>query len=339
MNSKKYQAFDINVTSDFPLPELRETRTQKAELSLQMLAPADALDEYQWFHSWHSEQDPVAVHCAVAREPAAYRLRYPGVADFVIGLDLDRVWAIPVPGVPDDSIRHVFLDSALPRILGQRGHLIVHASAVVAPDGRGLAFLGGSGWGKSTLASAFYHRGFELVADDCLQLSVEDGRLVGIPAYSGSRLLQDSVDQLFPAGAASVRVSHYASKQRVQFPSRHIPVHTELRDLYLLNDPSHLRGGGSPATSIEQVSGAMAIITLLRRSFVLDVEDMAVAARRFELANQVVAAAPRIWTLCFPRDFNLLAGVVKSIASHGEQPGAIEEQKGRVRSTIRNEGT
>lgn len=56
----------------------------------------------------------------------------------------------------------------------------IHASCV-AMDGRGLLLLGRPGAGKSTLALELIALGSELVADDRLALSAEDGALIARP--------------------------------------------------------------------------------------------------------------------------------------------------------------
>jgi hypothetical protein len=67
--------------------------------------------------------------------------------------------------------------------LRQRGFLTLHASAVVR-DGRGVAFLGDSGWGKSTLAAFLCRNGYQLVNDDLLVVQPDEDpvrALTGIP--------------------------------------------------------------------------------------------------------------------------------------------------------------
>ena len=69
------------------------------------------------------------------------------------------------PGVEDRLVRLSLLGPALGLLMHQRGLLVLHAS-VVADGSTAVAFLGSSGWGKSTIAGALYSKGYELVADD-----------------------------------------------------------------------------------------------------------------------------------------------------------------------------
>jgi hypothetical protein len=56
-------------------------------------------------------------------------------------------------------------------LLSSEGHLCLHASAVAA-DGRGVAIVGPSGRGKSTLAALLCASGARLISDDMLRISL-----------------------------------------------------------------------------------------------------------------------------------------------------------------------
>lgn len=73
------------------------------------------------------------------------------------------------------------MDAASPRLL--------HATCV-ALKGRGVLLRGGSGSGKSDLALRLIDRGAELVADDQVALSREDGWLIARPPASLAGLIE-----------------------------------------------------------------------------------------------------------------------------------------------------
>lgn len=69
--------------------------------------------------------------------------------------------------ISDDLLRSFVQGALLAAVLRQRHLLVLHGSAV--SDGeRAVAFLGNSGWGKSTLAEYFCQRGYELITDDVM---------------------------------------------------------------------------------------------------------------------------------------------------------------------------
>lgn len=92
----------------------------------------------------------------------------------------------PVPGADETTLRLSLIGPALAVLLRQRGCLILHASAVVIGP-IAVAFLGDSGWGKSTLAASLHGRGHRLLADDAVVVRVDGGRpavLPGVPRIS-----------------------------------------------------------------------------------------------------------------------------------------------------------
>jgi serine kinase of HPr protein (carbohydrate metabolism regulator) len=66
-------------------------------------------------------------------------------------------------------------------LLQQRGRLVLHASAVTVDLGV-VAFMGGPGWGKSTMAAAMYARGHSIVADDVTAVRADKAHPVVHPS-------------------------------------------------------------------------------------------------------------------------------------------------------------
>jgi len=94
-------------------------------------------------------------------------------------------------GIEEDFLRPCILGSIFAVLLRQRGLLVLHASSV-AINGEAVAFLGHSGWGKSTLANAFYNQGYSLLTDDVMAIQVEGRYPMTFPSYPYVKLLPDS---------------------------------------------------------------------------------------------------------------------------------------------------
>lgn len=95
------------------------------------------------------------------------------------------------PDVEDRVLRLSILGPALALLLHQRGFLVLHSS-VVARAGDAVAFLGDSGWGKSTIAAALHAKGYDLVADDVGAITIgPDGPHV-LPGYPQVKLWPDA---------------------------------------------------------------------------------------------------------------------------------------------------
>lgn len=94
-------------------------------------------------------------------------------------------------------------------ILHQRDELALHASAVAMPGGA-VAFSGGSGLGKSTIASALALRGYPLLADDVCRVEFREGVPVVFPGPPRLRLWPDIARALgkAPEELAAGRANH-----------------------------------------------------------------------------------------------------------------------------------
>jgi hypothetical protein len=82
----------------------------------------------------------------------------------------DAVAIAPRPGADPEAVTGLLIATALPAVLWLRGEFVLHAAAVVGPDGGALAIMGPSGVGKSTVARQLLADGAMLLADDSLRL-------------------------------------------------------------------------------------------------------------------------------------------------------------------------
>lgn len=97
-----------------------------------------------------------------------------------------------LPNIEDNLLRLPLLGMCLGVILYQRGFLPLHASAVEI-NGNAAIFLGGKGWGKSTLAATLYNRGHKLIADDLVAVDTKNPEnIVVIPGFPQLKLLPEA---------------------------------------------------------------------------------------------------------------------------------------------------
>ena len=136
-----YQAFGLALRSELQLPELVEGRPGKYDVNILFLRPDEAgpLERFS--------ETTIRV-----TDGEAY-FSYAGIGSFFVRSG-DQILIDPAPGVDEGSLRLFLLGNVLGTLAFLRGFLVLHGSAV-AIDGRGVAFLGHSGEGKSTMAAAF----------------------------------------------------------------------------------------------------------------------------------------------------------------------------------------
>lgn len=308
----RYQFFGLILRSNVPLPELVPANGQEPECTFQLLPVAQCGPASgPWFHHWRLPNGTIWLSCA--KQGPSYWLHFPALADFLVSASGKEIRCFPDTETPMETIRHLFLDQVVPRVLSQQGRLVLHASAVAAPEGA-IAFLGESGQGKSTLCASFCESGYPLLADDCLLTTEVRGRFFGVPSYPGLRLWPDVAAALLGQEAPDLApVAHYTEKKRLGPSSGPLPFCTEsvpLARLYLLasSDEATL----PPSITLVPLSRREAFLELVRHTYRLDITDREHLRKDFERLSRLTAA-PLFRRLTIPRDLALLPAVRAAI--------------------------
>jgi len=159
------RAYGLDLWSDIPLPEFMTAGTGlDVVIRLQPEDGAVACTSVTW-----DFRDSEAI-CT-----------FPNVGRFQVRAGRE-IQVTPVPG-SDPTLLRLYVEGMMMAILlHQRGRYVLHAS-VVEVGGRGVAFLGHIGAGKSTMALALERRGCRLIADDNAAIDLTSGKCEIIPAF------------------------------------------------------------------------------------------------------------------------------------------------------------
>lgn len=183
--SKKtiYKAFGLNIFSEIPLPELPELSVQE---NIEVFITINDLSRI-----WKKK----AVHpYSVIVEENCVLFQIPDLAVFQIN-DGKEIIVSPIVDANVDQIRLYILGSCMGALLMQRNIYPLHGSAV-AIDGKAYVFIGDSGAGKSTLAAALLKRGYKLLSDDVIPLTLSEERIpIVTPSYPQQKLWQESLNE------------------------------------------------------------------------------------------------------------------------------------------------
>jgi len=260
------------------------------------------------FHEWIFPDG--SVWTQFYRTETGYLLRFPDLSDFLVSRDGRGVKCLPAPEVTEETFRHLYLNQVLPLALAKQGKLVFHASAVEIGMS-GVAFMGESGRGKSTLAASFATSGFRFLTDDGLMVEPCDGGYQVMPSHPSIRLWDDSEQALISEGARKAPPVQFTSKARflagdnIVFCEQPRPLHR----VYFLGE------GTQQQPVFERMNPAEALIELVKHSFLLDIEEREMLAAQFDELSRLVSQ-PLYYRLDYPRRFEDLALVRKAIVEH-----------------------
>lgn len=249
------------------------------------------------------------------RVDKGFLLRFPDLADFSLSADGNSVVCMPVPGVSQPTLEHLYLNQVLPLAIGNQGCMVFHGSAVTM-DGGAIVFLGSSGRGKSTLAAAFATRDCAFLTDDAVVLEESSSRYTVQPSHASIRLWDDSRESLLDIDAALAPAVDYTSKARLLAGPGlvHCSKPRNLLTAYVLGD------GSANNITFRHLSKAEMLIEWIRHSFLLDIEDRALVQQHFD---RVAALADRVtcFSLDYPRRYDALNKVLAALADHAASLG------------------
>lgn len=115
-------------------------------------------------------------------------IRYDGLFEFVVARSGTQIYYRFLSEVCMESFQTYILGRVFSFALVKMGFEPLHAATVVV-DGKAVAFLGASTFGKSSLATCFVASGYPLLTDDTLRLEERDGHYVAFPGPPRLRLL------------------------------------------------------------------------------------------------------------------------------------------------------
>ena len=307
----RYRIAGMAVESSIPLPGVLHAAGQKRECIFRCMTSQNfATVDVEPFHHWLDAGDEA---CAwFFRQEAGYRLRFRNLADFLISADAGEIHCCPLPEVPIETVRHLFLDQVLPLLLSRRGRIVMHASAIATGDGA-LAFIGKSGHGKSTLAAHFAQNRFSILCDDAMVLMEQAGEKMVVPSYPSIRLWPDTLSALFDARTPTTGVAHYTEKRRLPLGANVASEPVALRRIYILSTKEECtdKEAAGPV-QVERLTPSEAMIELSRYTYLLDVTDRRDLRRTFHQLAPLAESIP-CYRLYIPYDFSRLPEVCEAV--------------------------
>ncbi len=210
----------------------------------------------------------------------------------------------------------LMLGPALSYALVQQGLEPLHAS-VVSINGQGVAFLGPSGRGKSSLAAAFVQAGYHLVTDDQLVVTRQGTALMahlGPPRIKLMRRMATRLRQGRPAGITMPLLAPKLAMPMVDGEQALTAV--PLRAIYVIGEArrSEARAQAHAQVRIRHLPLRQACLALIANTFNGRVATAERLSRQFAFVTNLAGSIP-VRRLSYPRRLPLLATVRDAVLS------------------------
>lgn len=178
--SHYYRVFGLSIQSDIVCPELLPTEaTATADITIRLREPRPGGEARP---GWQLG-------------PGICRMHPDGLGQFE-ARGGNEISVEPEPGAAVDNLRPFLLGACLAILMHQRQLFVLHCSGVRTERGA-VVFAGKSGSGKSTMVSAFLERGYRILADDMLALTInEQGEVIALPGFPQVKLWADAARAL-----------------------------------------------------------------------------------------------------------------------------------------------
>ncbi|GAA3706925.1 hypothetical protein GCM10022204_26020 [Microlunatus aurantiacus] len=279
--------YGLNISSDLPLYQLRRVPAGgriDVEVLLGSSIPRndDRPSGRLVLHLETSKQQ-----YTVTEVDGAYLARFYGSCDIRFETAMSRMTVLPVQGVEFSLLSVLVAGTALALLLTMRGDVVLHASAVQVDQGA-VAFIGGSGMGKSTMATLFCARGALLITDDLLHLTSTEDRLTCALGATEVRLRKSASELMSRFGTTPGRRSTGDDREALAT----MPAVDDDIALEAIVVPIPDKAAAAGSTLVTRLSASDALLLLSRFPRLLGWSDTGAIRRQFDQLADVVTRVP-----------------------------------------------
>ena len=230
-------------------------------------------------------------------------IRFDGLFQFLVSPCGNRIICGLLRAVPLESFQTYMLGRAFSFALVKMGYEPLHAATVVV-DGRAVAFMGASSFGKSSLAACFVAGGYRLLTDDVLRLYWSGSHYVAFPGPPRLKLMPSVARRFLRGAEAGVvmnpREEHTRAPKRVfpLSPMQCASVPVPLGAIYAVTPPREVYR--KQRIKIGALSPLQALVKVLSFTHNDKLIDSNRLTRQLEAARRLIAAVP-VRSFAYPR--------------------------------------
>ena len=300
-----YSAYGQRIACDWPLHLQRAAGDHRPDLSI-VSTPASRFIPGR---ASVSPRDAKAWFQRSVLDDGSVYLRWRDLFEFQVSANGRRIDALPLRSASRSALETYLLGNVLSFALLKRGIEQFHATTVVV-DGGAVAFLGDSGYGKSSLGAAFLQAGYNLLTDDMLVLARVGRRFYAHPGPPRIKMFPAMARRMLRRRIAGARMNPQTSKLIIPLAgSEQAAARVPLRALYVLNPPA---ASAANKVSIRRIRERMAFLKLLANCFNTTNLDAARLRNQFRLAHDLCQAVP-VRALSYPRKLRSMPQVREAI--------------------------
>lgn len=256
----KYEAFGLNILSDFYLPHLISKNfdkpdvkiiNSKFDLDLKQINQSDQnfyIDKQYIYRFW----------------------------DFVgkFKINNNTIIVHPKLDVDNNILNKFILGTIFATLLRLRGLFVLHASAVNI-NGFAIAFSGFKGYGKSTTAMAFYNEGYPIISDDYIAIDFHNEIPMISQGFSCLKLSYKSAQYLYKNKVTN----SFEKKRYFSVPRNYVAKKLPLKKIYFIER--------NECSKIYDITGQNAFVELIKNTFGINMFKNTELAINFLQCNKI----------------------------------------------------
>lgn len=256
--------------------------------------------------------DPAAWYQHALLQDGSSYVRWEGLFEFLVSADGRQITCGWHDAASKEAFQVYALGQALSFALVKRGLEPLHATTVVI-SGLAVAFLGSSGFGKSSLAASFLEAGYQLLTDDLLLLRKNGEGFCGYPGPPRIKLFPSVARAFLKANLGGVPMNDRTTKLVIPLSENQVcRAATPLKAICVLS--SSRKVSRKRTMSITHLPPREAFVELLRGTFNRLLTDPDRLQRQFAAVTQLVAKVP-VFSLSYPRVLRRLPEVREVVLS------------------------
>ena len=296
----RYRVYGLSIDSAWPLPVEDSPGRVNPDVSLDRSADPVLGKDHREPRVGIVRRG--GVDRAIFSDGSVY-LRWPNLFEFLVDAGGRRISGRELGRDGVQALGSYLLGPILSFALLRRGVETLHAT-VVEVDGRAVAIMGESGYGKSSLAASFLSAGHRLITDDLLLL--RGPRLLAEPGPSRLKLTPQVVRAMLFRHAGAAPLGRLGKMAVPLEADRWCGVARPLAAVFVLRRAAS--GSRVSRTTIRDLSPRAAFMEMTRNTFNTAVVDEARLRGQFALASRVAQTVP-VRSLSYPPGLDRLPDV------------------------------